>query len=182
MLLKTLWVTVLLCSLQQFLYSQIGGYTLNGGIHYKYWHYRQKLISDFLVIGNEDPLTCQFTKGTSKFGGSGLSIPACWRYETSDPTLNHYNWGDGTGELGWYIGVLATELRLLYNYNQDYTSTQYELYCALKAYERLDRSCEAIAYPFTSTTRCNTINGMFVRDDVDATLMDQHIAFKAKIQ
>jgi len=120
--------------------------------HQKYWHYRQRLISDFLVEGLANYSANQpfdYTKDqTRHYGGYGLSIPSGNRYNNGNSYIptNSYQWGDGSSNLGWYIAVLATELRLLYNNNQDYSGTQQELYYAVKAYQRLDANCEAIAY------------------------------------
>ncbi len=173
-LLQKILFCLILCTVPQFLYSQV-----NSTDHFKYWHYRQKLISDFLVMGVEDPIIPTFSKDevNRKYGGCGLSLPAGNRYDTD----GHYNWGDATSSLGFYIGVLATELRLLYDNGQDWSSTQYELYCALKAYERLDKTCAAIAYPFSNFTRDNPLNGSFIRDDVDISLFDNK-AFAAKLK
>ena len=177
---KILTCFLALCKIQVFVFCQM---PITNTDHQKYWHYRQKLISDMLVIGCENSINCTLItdKTNRKFGGLGLSIP-CNRYDVADNGTNHYNWGDATADLGWYIGILATELKLLYINSQNYNSTQYELYCALKAYERLDITCSAIAYPNTSTTRCGNINGTFIRDDVDANLINTYPAFSAKLE
>ncbi len=176
MLRKTLFLMALLCSINQHLHGQYYFSCLDQA---KYWHYRQKLISDMLVMGYNGSIPATFTPSTGNFGGCGLSIPCYWRYDQKDATTgiptNHINWGDGTSQLGWYIAVLATELKLLYDNNQNWAPTQYELFCALKAYERMDENCEAIAYPLSATNDRSdpkNLNGFFLRDDVDANLLN----------
>ena len=60
----------------------------------KYWFCRNRLINDFMLVGD-----CQ-----------GCSIPAKNRGDANQITLK---WSDATIDLGWYIGVLATEYKLL---------------------------------------------------------------------
>ncbi len=193
MLRKTLFLMALFCAIyQQHLYSQ----SITCLDHAKYWHLRQKLISDLLVIGNENIPCTDYDINPGYYGGCGLSMPT-ERYNTSSSFFagngkNHIGWGDGTSNLGWYIAVLATELKLLYNNNQNWKPTQYELYCALKAYERIDETTESIAFPYESyfggnigaPSECDLrdLNGFFIRDDVDSNLFKNHSAFAAKYQ
>jgi hypothetical protein len=178
-----IYIVLLICFQQQFVSGQVITYL----DHLKYWHYRQRLISDFLVIGIENDIANQpfnyFNDNTTigNYGGYGLSIPCAARYDQNKQFHNHCNWGDGTTYLGWYIGVLSTELRLLYNNQQNYSNTQYELFCALKAYERLDANCEAIAYPHTNNYLGSKVNGLFIRDDVDYNLFANNLAFGSKL-
>src|SRR3989304_2206040 len=102
--------------------------------HTKYWYYRARLLDEFVITG----LAGNYCEA------SGLSIPAqgVGYYQGSSTTLK-MGWGDNVlCDLGMYIGVLATELRLLYQYGQPYAATQQELYYAMMAYERLDRNAE----------------------------------------
>ncbi|MFH1321026.1 MAG: T9SS type A sorting domain-containing protein [Bacteroidota bacterium] len=80
----------------------------------KYWYYRLRLKNDFLKVGPNP----------------GESIPAETRH-SSGQYFEKIRWGDATMYLGWYIGVLATEYRLLkYNneneahFNQDLTDVK----------------------------------------------------------
>jgi len=149
--------------------------------HIKYWYFRQKLITNFLVIGQEVPYACSavIDPQNRKYGGCGFSLPAHQRYWQTDG-YKKYQYSEGAVELGWYIGVLATELRLLFNHGQPYERTQYELLCALRTYARLDNICEYGAYTHNSSTRCDNMNGLFLRDDVDANLFENNKAFAAK--
>ncbi len=128
--------------------------------HYKYWYYRYRLTEEFVITGMA-PAYCE---------ASGLSIPAACakHYHKTDPQLSMYWLENSVQVLGYYIGVLATELKLLYFYGQPYANTQQELYYAMKAYERLDRNCEGLFYPRINTG-CpgnGNLNGLFCRDDV----------------
>ena len=86
----------------------------------KYWKYRQELRDKFIVVsGNVEE--------------QGVNIPAAG--------INYHwkvNWSEGNSNMSHYLSVLATELWLLKNNNQDYSVTLKELYYAMLAMERLD--------------------------------------------
>lgn len=130
--------------------------------HNKYWYYRHRLLEEFVITG-EAPSSCT---------PSGLSIPALnAEYWCGNNTKLNLNWTDNPVRgLGYYIGVLATELKLLYLYGQPYTNTQQELYYAMKAYERLDYNCEC-KFPFPLIESPGMTNGLFCRDDVPRDFM-----------
>jgi hypothetical protein len=112
----------------------------------KYWYYRYRLLNNFLKVGD-----CR-----------GCSTPASTRGEDSH---NQLYWGDGTIDLGWYIGVLATEYKLLIDNSQDGSETIKELYYALEAFNRLDYNAEIY---LSNGFQNGSLNGFFVRDDVPA--------------
>jgi hypothetical protein len=121
----------------------------------KYWKYRERL-KNFVVVGNIN-LGCQ-----------GCSSPAESR------GINGPAWSDATDRLGYYIGMLATEYKLLNDQiiqgndpNGDNSSqlqeTKKELYYALEKFNTLDclaewwwtdnwypLSGESIPVPYTS--------------------------------
>jgi hypothetical protein len=140
----------------------------------RYWWYRYRLANDFIKIGDK----------------CGESIPAGERilstwgntetaYDANDGK-HHLQWGDATIDLAEYMGVLATEYRLLKNNNRSTARTEMEIYYALKAFERLDLNAEEHMRDFENTKDCNNINphvnqpnifqndynGFFIRDDV----------------
>ena len=87
----------------------------------KYWRYRERLREKFIVV-----------KDSVEYFGA--SIPASEiNYETST-----IDWGDANMSMSHYLSVLATELWLLKNNEQDYSLTLKELYYAMLAMERLD--------------------------------------------
>lgn len=129
----------------------------------KYWYYRQRLKDNFMVVGYEN-VDC----GT----GSGLSLPGDIGLD-SDGNPASISWGDISATLGWYIGVLATEIRLLYNHNLPYSETLEELDYAMKAYNRLDRIAEGYFYPDPNPDNCS-LNGFFARDDVPEDFLINH--------
>ncbi len=120
----------------------------------KYKRLRQRLLSDFTSVGS----------------APGQSQPAPER----DDVHGTMHWGDGTIALGFYLGVLATEIYMLAHPatfpgadNGDATQlgkTLDELYHALLAMERLDLVADA-AFP-APCTAAPALNGFFVRDDV----------------
>ncbi len=128
----------------------------------KYWQYRQKLVTQFMLVGDDQ----------------GYSQPASY----INPGLERMKWSDNTIWLGWYIGTLATEYHLLHNpryagYHDGDSATRIneninELYFALKALIRLDETAET---SFTWNSSCgvpNARNGFFIRDDVPANFTD----------
>jgi hypothetical protein len=120
----------------------------------KYWRFREKL-KNFVVTGD-----C-----------FGCSIPSEKR--TGDDIIE---WSDATIHLGYYIGLLATEHRLLTIYNQPVErikETERELFYALEAINRLDRYAEfgwehyALGIDHTGQTPpLSHLNGFFIRDDI----------------
>ena len=153
---------------------------INKSSHEKYWYYRKRLLNEFVVAGedclffnikNETGISGIEWDNRERIGGCGLSVPAkCkeYKWKTADSMMvNELVYADAPGVLGWYIGVLATELKLLYIHNQPYQNTQRELYFALKAYERLDKAAEKLIYGTDGS-----LNGFFLRDDVDRNLTD----------
>ena len=122
----------------------------------KYKHLRQRLLTQFTSVGP----------------GPGQSQPAPERNDAQ----GFMKWGDGTIALGFYMGVLATELYMFAHPAQfpgadlgDTTQrgrTEDELYHALLALERLDLNADA-AFPPPCTTQ-PALNGFFIRDDVPA--------------
>lgn len=132
----------------------------------KYRALRQRLLAEFVSVGP----------------AQGQSQPAPERFES----LGLMKWGDGTIALGFYIGVLATEHYMLTHPVEfpgaaaglgQLAATRDELYHALLALERLDRSADAaFSSPCSSAP---ALNGFFVRDDVPA---DFHARFSGITQ
>ena len=120
----------------------------------KYHSLRNRLITEFSSVGP----------------GPGQSEPAPERTDSTGVM----KWGDGTIALGFSLGVLATEHYMLTNPSTfpgadggdagQLERTRYELYYALLALERLDRSADAAFDSPCSTTPA--LNGFFLRDDV----------------
>lgn len=116
----------------------------------KYWHYRYRLVNYFMVVGD----------------GPGMSLPADIRNINGSDQLR---WGEAPVYLGYYIGVLATEYRLLKDNGQNTDQTLTELYYALKAAVRIDYSAES------SWNQTNVVDGFLIRDDVPVNFVSQHL-------
>lgn len=116
--------------------------------HHRYWYYRHRLQNDFMV----------------KWSGNaqGTNIPASIRGVYGDPLLK---WGDATIDLGFYIGVLATEYKLLKDNgrNSEASVTLLDLRYALLALNRLDVEGD---YQFGVPWGSHSLNGFMIRDDV----------------
>lgn len=135
----------------------------------KYWAYRQRFV------------------GTAQKGGfvdvglrQGQSLPAsgrapsahCGSYfflRDSQCPLHEGNglmiWSDGSYYLGYYIAMLSFEIRNLTAAKANTNNSLYELFCALKAIERLDTTAERALGRLPIQAE-NPPNGFFIRDDV----------------
>ena len=98
----------------------------------KYWRYNER-FKNYVVPGD-----CQ-----------GCSLPGTGRlyFDHDPPNTNivdwgHLNYSDETIHLGHYIGVLATEFKLLLSHGQDTKETKKKLWYALEAFNRLDKTAE----------------------------------------
>lgn len=136
----------------------------------KYWYYRHRLTTEFMVPGKSSILICS--------GPSGYSIPAETTFSGPGgayPDNRMINFVDGTISLGYYLGVLATEFLLLKESSWNTEQTKKELYWAMSALERLDSRSRTWFYPDDNT--CEGINGYFVRDDVFESIFSENPVF-----
>jgi hypothetical protein len=139
--------------------------TLN---HEKYWSYRARLRNEFMKMGI-GPI------GNTQ--ENGYSIPASEIFsDYQNGKVKRISWADGTSRLGYYLGVLATEYKLLSQNGQSTSKVLEELYYAMKAYERLDVN----ANHFTTFQNGNcgsasNTDGFFLRDDVSENFAEQWI-------
>ncbi len=137
-------------------------------LHNKYWYYKSRFNNNFISIGPD----------------AGQSIPFNQRMfnETIfDGTTPKLKAGDATVQLGIYIGVLATEYRMLKDrgYTNDLPQVQRELYYALNAFNRLDYFSEDILdkhplHPTNYSANGPSLNGFFIRDDIPKMFALQH--------
>ncbi|MBN1597900.1 MAG: T9SS type A sorting domain-containing protein [Bacteroidales bacterium] len=124
----------------------------------KYWTYRDKLFKYFVYA-------------SSDVDRPGTNYPAM-RIEMSDPQNQNKRmicFGDGNGGLQYYIGMLATEYRLLQIFGQSTDDTRDKLLWALQSVERLDKTAEAYFRPsiYSGIIEADTeTNGFFIRDDM----------------
>ena len=121
----------------------------------KYWRYRAILRDRFIVV-------------SPNVEEQGVNIPASEIFYDNEG--NKINWGDGNSNMSHYLSVLATELWLLKNNHQDYSTTLKELYYAMLAMERLDFYSEKNFRIQKKTGNyidlSTDINGFHSRDDV----------------
>lgn len=76
-------------------------------------------------------------------------------------------WRDATITLGYYWVLLATEYKLLSESGQNVEPTLHELYYAIHAFNRLDRTTEDyLSGNPNATANPSDLNGFFIRDDV----------------
>ena len=79
----------------------------------KYWYYRERLRENFIVI-------------SQNIEDEGVNIPAGDIYDEEDK--EYVSWSDGNSIMSHYLSLLSTELWLLKNNGQDY-STSYIMQC-----------------------------------------------------
>jgi hypothetical protein len=148
----------------------------------KYWEYRVKLIDDF-TIQDSDVLRL------------GVNIPLASIWVEPPVELGDGQWysnviksGDGNNVRGNYLSVLATELWLLKNNEQDYSETLKELYYFMLAMERLDAYSESFIRAAEDNNMYDNwdqslwnpishynegdINGFMIRNDFDHKFWD----------
>jgi len=100
-----------------------------------YWQMRQRLLDKFIRVGNCHG--CSIPGTLVKFkepNSNGISIDELF---FQDESLRH---------IGWYLGVLATEHRLLTLQNQGSLANEQELYYALETFNRLDLNAEYLRF------------------------------------
>lgn len=123
----------------------------------KYWYYKDRLNHEFIQLN--DPWK------------RGACIPASVRRAWDGINSENIQFGDATIDLGYYIGVLATEYALLQRSGQDVTETVKDLFWAIWALDRLDLFAEGTwARIDPAGSNYSTMNGFFIRDDVGADL------------
>ncbi|MFY8165785.1 MAG: hypothetical protein ACOVJ8_04265, partial [Sediminibacterium sp.] len=149
--------------------------------HAKYWYYRTRLRNDFLLVGPNQGMSIPMQQRGYKYYPSttvNLSSNANYTFNNNslDPDGEMPHWGDAMGDLGYYIGVLATEYELLHMNSQNTDSTIKELYYALYAFNRLDINAEPLynncvvqhlPTPIEPPINVGDLNGFASRDDVD---------------
>jgi hypothetical protein len=131
----------------------------------KYWKFRERLRNRFIVV-------------SENVMDYGVNIPASDIFYNPDSTKSSISWGDGNNNMSHYLSMLATELWLLKQNNQDYSSTLKELYYAMLALERLDTYSESNLrwkekhgswvdnWQAKTFVRPGDINGFSLRNDV----------------
>ncbi len=115
----------------------------------RYWERREHQLKNYIRIGE----------------GKGRSLLAGQRRETT------LFFGDEVVRHGHYISMLAFEYHLLKKSNGDLSYTTKELYYALKVMERLDLAAEAMYFDKNRKFGTPALNGFFIRDDADNSLI-----------
>ena len=114
--------------------------------HEKYWYYRYRMKHYFSTQG-EGVYQSLVSARRNSWGGDKVY------------------YGDQTLDMGWYMGVLATEYDLLKprDNQTELDQTLTELYYLMKAMERLDK-CEG-KEPYPNQTEA--LDGFFLRKDYE---------------
>ncbi|MFN7013775.1 MAG: 3-coathanger stack domain-containing protein, partial [Bacteroidia bacterium] len=129
----------------------------------KYWYYRQRIQDGFIKYGEN-------------IGESMLAdIRNAYKNENVNPPVysNMLRWGQHSIYMGWYIGVLATEYKLLKDAGKNTDRTLMELYYCLYAIDRLDEYSNRP--PPTNQPNSSVLDGYFIRDDVPSNFLDDNL-------
>ncbi|TGM15563.1 hypothetical protein EHQ81_03985 [Leptospira selangorensis] len=153
--------------------SEYSGTDANKNVK-KYWNLRNKFRNNFIKLSTDK--------------GGCLPMEEV-KISLDDPNKRFGKWGDSTIKLGWYLGLLGSELHMLsrpnsypgYGDGNDIQNAIRELFCAFIALERLDRFGEqsiwevhpvnVAKYPGTEGYQWPDTPGFFVRDDVPFHVM-----------
>lgn len=142
-------------------------------IHERYQNYRSRLLDEWLVT----------SENVEQFG---VNIPAMDRRVDSNGKRTWISWSDGNANFNHWLGILATEYRLLKDNGQNYDETLKLLVYAMLSIERLDlyseyalRCHHGLVSPETSDVSelvkyPDDINGFLIRDDVSLGFWKQY--------
>lgn len=163
---KKLTVAILLLLIWSVIYAQN-----STELSDKYISYRNRLLDEWIIIS---PDVEQF----------GVNIPAVDRIMDSLGNPRWVSWSDGNSNFNHWLGILATEYRLLKDNEQDYQETLSMLIYSMIALERLDLYSEYALrkHHKTDTAECEyelihypeDINGFLIRDDVSLGFWRQY--------
>ena len=121
----------------------------------KYLNYRERLLEKFVV------------SQPAYFDLPGTNLPANgYNARDSGVYARKLSFGDATVDLGYYIGILATEYYLRKSNNLSTSQVEEELYRAIYTVYRLDRYAERFFDYDENSNSLNLNNGFFLRDDV----------------
>ncbi|GAB4290880.1 MAG: hypothetical protein Kow0068_16270 [Marinilabiliales bacterium] len=141
------FVILLIVSQYVLLFGQYEPDSIN---HKKYKYYRERFVNAFVYVSKEPggscPLSIREKNGKANFGA------------------------DCTCELGWYIGVLGTEILYNYKNNTDYSDAVKELWHALYAINRFDIRADEIY----NSPEENYLNGFIIRADVETGFIENN--------
>lgn len=184
---------LIILNLTHFLY-EAQNIAMDRVLHNKYWNIRSRLRNDFMKVGpNPGESIPLEQRGYNYYPNNISDGPFIFPYDPNTLTYKwgqQAKWGDALGEIGYYIGVLATEHALLALNSQPTQEAIRELYFALGALNRVDLQAEInfnLASGFPSQS---TLNGFMLRDDVPSTFITNNIqhfnyygnkGFKSKI-
>jgi len=144
----------------------------------KYWKLRSDFREDFVKIG---------PNSGESLAARGLKPLDCVDNLTSDgtgyaATPNGYyghgeiHWGDAMIRHGYYLGLLATEYKLLKDDGQDVTGVLNELYYALNAINRLDKLAEVEQGAIYGYSPGPQLNGFYMREDIPSNFASDNWA------
>lgn len=128
----------------------------------KYWHYRERLkyfVVDPITVG--PGIMVQGEGLVASIRNSGTISQDQYGVNTIDGTTN-MDFGEAARHLGYYLGVLATEYKLLSDQQADNNTTLLQIYYSLEAYIHEMDECESDCFFGLS----DSYNGYFVRSHI----------------
>lgn len=159
--------------MKQFLVSVGLALTVGGGLFaqndlqnlQKYWKLRNDFREKFVKIGSAqgESLPARMLKPTECIDTYESNVDGTTYGITQ---YGEIKWGDGMIRQGYYLGLLATEYRLLKDAGQDVTGVLNELYYALNAINRLDINAEFEQGLTYDANFQPSLNGFYMREDI----------------
>jgi len=143
----------------------------------KYQYYRYLFRKYFTVVGKASSICIE----SDKLNEMGYCYPVAHFIDEgtghSGTTILRPNYGDTNQELGFYLGVLATEYKLLANAGKNTDEILYELDCAITALRVRDANAEKYMYPSTAANQnqCEE-NGFIMRGSPTNDFYDQKVS------
>ncbi len=137
----------------------------------RYWQYRERTRRHFVKVGKEDGESIPIIRIEPEYemliipaDKVNLAVPDDQKWETVKGKIF---FGDAGVDLGYYMGMLATEYAVLKKEGADLTAIKNELYYAINAFNRLDLNAEQY---FGSA---KNLNGFFIREDSPSEFYEQ---------
>jgi len=138
----------------------------------RYWQYRERTRRHFVKIGKEDGESIPIIRIEPEYemliipaDKVNLAVPDDQKWETVKGKIF---FGDAGVDLGYYMGMLATEYAVLKKEGADLTAIKNELYYAINAFNRLDFNAELYFQ-----TGSGNLNGFFIREDSPSEFYEQ---------
>lgn len=157
------------------LFCTVKGQQNGAELENKYWNYRDRLVKYFTQIGGlpGQGITAAQIYPENRYSDSWQYVNGIKQKITPKQYKYKLLFGDAVVDQGYYLAVLASELKILemqgLKNSERYRSTCTELYYAIFAIDRLDDNAEN----YLQNLNISKKNGFFIRSDNDESYMSR---------